>query len=548
MSFTSQIPDIKLQEMDIYHYLFDNPKVASLPEVPALVDGPSGRTVTRGEVGRIARQFAHVLAHQYHWKSEEVAAIISPNSVEYPSLLLGVLAVGGIVTTANPAYSAAEFAKQLKDSGARLILTVPELLPIVVEAAKMASMNPHKDIILVHHPDHPAHTSNTHLPNLYGLLGPEEYAPIRLQPNEIWDRVAYLVYSSGTSGMPKGVQMTHGNIVSNSQQKSACEGPTPKNEVWGGVLPFYHIYGLTIVIHCAFSRGIPVIVFPKFDFTLFLELIVKYRITMSHVAPPICLALAKHPAVPNYDLSSVRSLVSGAAPLDGELAKAVLDRTGIIVRQGYGMSETAPLVTLVPELDFQTGSSGILVPNMEAKIVDPAGRPLGIGEEGELCLKGPNVTRGYWKNPRATAETMDADGFLHTGDVVRRDERGHVYVVDRIKELIKYKGFQVAPAELEALLLTHQEIDDVAVIGIMHPEMATEVPLAYVVRKPQSALTEEEVVAYVASMLAAHKQLRGGVRFIDAIPKSGAGKILRRILRDAAKATTITATSTTSKL
>ncbi|KAI9226273.1 MAG: hypothetical protein DHS80DRAFT_18992 [Piptocephalis tieghemiana] len=538
MIFSSPFPDIQLQEMDVYHYLFDNPKIEALPNVPALVDGISSRTVTRGEMGRFARQFAHVLAHHYHWRSQEVAAILSPNSVEYPSLLLGLLAVGGVATTANPAYSATEFANQLKDSEARLILTVPELLPKAIEAAKMASLNPHKDILLVHHPDHPEHASHTHLPSLYALLTPQEYQPIRLQPHEIWDRTAYLVYSSGTSGLPKGVRVTHGNIVSNSQQKSASEGPTPAGEVWGGVLPFYHIYGLVIVLHCSFSRGIPVIVVPKFDFTQFLELIAKYRMTMCHVAPPICLALAKHPAVPKYDLSSMRSVISGAGPLDGDLVQLIKERTGILVRQGYGMSEASPLVTLAPELDSPAGSSGLLVPNMLAKVVALDGTLQGVGGEGELWIKGPNITAGYWKNPRATAEAIDADGFLHTGDVVRRDERGHFYIVDRIKELIKYKGFQVAPAEIEALLLSHKEIDDVAVIGVMDPKLATEVPRAYVVRKPGSSLTKEVVAAFVAGQLSEHKQLRGGVHFTNTIPKSGAGKILRRLLRDAAKATT----------
>jgi 4-coumarate--CoA ligase len=254
------------------------------------------------------------------------------------------------------------------------------------------------------------------------------------------------------------------------------------------------------------------------------------RVTRFYAVPPIVLALAKHPIVEKYDLSSLRTVLSGAAPLGAELALEAGDRIGCEVVQGYGMTELSPVSHATPEGNFKPGSVGILVPNAEARLVDADGSDRGVGEEGEIWIRGPLVMKGYLNNPDATAATIDDEGWLHTGDVGTVDADGHYYIVDRVKELIKYKGFQVPPAELEALVVTHPDVADVAVIGVGDEE-AGEIPKAFVVLKPGATATADDIKAFVAEHVASYKQVRV-VEFVDEIPKSASGKILRRMLRD----------------
>jgi 4-coumarate--CoA ligase len=282
---------------------------------------------------------------------------------------------------------------------------------------------------------------------------------------------------------------------------------------------------------------------PRFDLADFLGAIARHRVTFAFIAPPIAVALAKHPAVAGYDLSSLRTVFSGAAPLDGELGRALADRLGVTVLQGYGMSELSPVSHFTPEAmadSVSCESVGFAVPNSENRLLDPAtGEQIpkpesGVSERGELCVKGPNVMLGYLDDADATDAMIDADGFLHTGDVATVDARGVITIVDRIKELIKYKGYQVAPAELEALLLAHPAIADAAVIGVLDEE-GEEVPKAFVVRRGSDRLTGQQVMDFVAERVAPYKKVRR-VEFIDAVPKSASGKILRRELRDREKA------------
>jgi acyl-CoA synthetase (AMP-forming)/AMP-acid ligase II len=315
------------------------------------------------------------------------------------------------------------------------------------------------------------------------------------------------------------------------------------------VLPFFHIYGLTVLMNQGLQWGGAVVTLPRFDLEQFLRAIQDHKITRAFVAPPILLALAKHPLVDQYDLSSLTSITSGAAPLDEQLALAAEQRlrkgadTGVTVAQGYGMTELSPVSHTTPDLGAEPpgvpagsvpkGSVGFAVPNSECRLVDPAtGRDAAPGERGELWVRGPNVMKGYLNNPEATADTIDADGWLHTGDVAVVDENGCYTVVDRVKELIKYKGYQVAPAELEAVLISHPEIADAAVIGVPDRESGEELPKAFVVRSPGSTLTREAVIEYMAGRVAPHKKIRI-VEFIETVPKSAAGKILRKDLRAA---------------
>lgn len=275
---------------------------------------------------------------------------------------------------------------------------------------------------------------------------------------------------------------------------------------------------------------------PKFDIEDFCRFVQEEKITFSYVVPPVVLLLSKHPVVEKYDLSSIRMLNSGAAPLTKELVDAVHQRTKLKVKQGYGLSETSPTTHTQPwEVWYSTiGAVGTLLPNMTAKYMSPEEKEVPAGEVGELWIKGPNIFKGYHNNPEATKNALTDDGYFKTGDVGYQDKDGNFYITDRVKELIKYKGFQVPPAELEGLLTSHDKIDDVAVLGIFKKDLATEVPRAYVVpRKGVQAgkELEDEIVQWLSSKVAQHKRLRGGVRFIDEIPKSVSGKILRRVLK-----------------
>src|SRR5262249_47272450 len=297
-----------------------------------------------------------------------------------------------------------------------------------------------------------------------------------------------LPYSSGTTGLAKGVMLTHYNLVANMCQMDGLDY-FHRNDTLLCVLPLFHIYGLVVVLNMGLHLGATIVIMPRFDLEQFLGLIQKYRVTLSHIVPPIVLKLAKEPTVSNYDLSSLKMVFSGAAPLGAELSRECMERVRCGIRQGYGMTETSPVTHSSPAdpAKMKLGSVGTGAPNTECKLLDPAtGAELGPNQEGEVCVRGPQIMMGYLNNPEATALTIDPDKWLHTGDVGYADEEGHLFIVDRVKELIKYKGFQVAPAELEAILLTHPAVADAAVIPCCHDETG-EVPKAFVVLKQQTS-------------------------------------------------------------
>ncbi|XP_078673796.1 uncharacterized protein LOC144912421 [Branchiostoma floridae x Branchiostoma belcheri] len=354
-------------------------------------------------------------------------------------------------------------------------------------------------------------------------------ADVQVNPRE---DVAVLPYSSGTTGLPKGVMLTHYNLIANLEQmRSDALKLDAASDVLIGALPFFHIYGMVVILAVGLVQGVKIVCLQKFDPGLFLKCIQDYKVTRVHCVPPMALFLSQHPMVDTCDFSHVKELICGAAPLGKGLSDAVMTRLKHpTIRQGFGMTEASPVTNLVREDHVVPGSIGPLLPNTECKVVDiESGKLLGEGEDGELCVRGPQVMKGYLNNPEATANTI-RDGWLHTGDIGHYDSEHNFYIVDRLKELIKYKCYQVPPAELEALLLTHPGLQDAAVVGVPDQE-AGELPKAYLVRKPGADVSAEQVMDYITGRVAPYKKLRL-VEFTDRIPKSASGKILRRFLKD----------------
>ncbi|MER5891467.1 4-coumarate--CoA ligase family protein [Streptomyces sp. NPDC001876] len=523
MVFRSEYADVPALDIPIHEAVLG--EAAAFGDTVALIDGTNGLSVTYGQLDTFHRRIAAHLA-EAGLRKGDVLALHSPNTIAYPPVFYGATRAGASVTTVHPLATAEEFAKQLKDSAARWIVTVSMFLDVARRAAELAGGI--QEIFVCDQAE--GHTS---VLDMLGSTAPEP--EIAFDPAE---DIAALPYSSGTTGTPKGVMLTHRSIGTNLEQLRPFIPMGPGDSILA-VLPFFHIYGLTALMNVPLRCGATVVVLPRFDLDQFLGAIQEHRISGLYVAPPIVLALAKHPAVGNYDLSSLRYIVSAAAPLDAELAAACSARLGLPpVRQAYGMTELSPGTHVVP-LDAENpppGAVGKLLPGTEMRIVsieDP-GKDVGTNTDGEILIRGPQVMKGYLGRPEATAEMIDADGWVHTGDVGRVDADGWLHVVDRVKELIKYKGYQVAPADLEALLLTHESVADAAVIGVYDAE-GNEVPKAYVVRQPAAPdLTADDVMAYVAGHVAPYKKVRR-VEFIEAVPRAASGKILRRELRDREK-------------
>ncbi|WP_404816338.1 4-coumarate--CoA ligase family protein [Streptomyces thermolineatus] len=526
MVFHSTYPSVPVLDRPIHETVLG--RAGEFADRTALVDGVGGLTVTYGQLDAFSRRIAAALAASGLRKGD-VLALYSPNTVAYPAVFHGAVRAGAVVTTVNSLATVEDLTRQLLDSRAGWIVTVSHFLGTARAAAEAAAArgNPVREILVCDRAD--GHRS------VLDLLACEDPEP-QVDIDPVRD-TAVLPYSSGTTGTPKGVELTHRNLSTNLLQIDALHHPGPGERILA-VLPFFHIYGLTALMNHPLRCGSTVVVLPRFDLDRFLAAIAEHRVEGLFVAPPIVLALAKHPAVADHDLSSLRYIVSAAAPLDAGLAEACSRRLGLPpVRQAYGMTELSPGTHVVP-LDAQDpppGAVGRLLPSTELRIVsvteDGGGAPrdLGVDEEGEILVRGPQVMKGYLGRPDATAATVDADGWLHTGDVGRVDADGWLYVVDRVKELIKYKGYQVAPAELEAVLLTHPDVADAAVVGVPGAD-GGEVPKAFVVPRPGSGLTGQQVVEHVAARVAPYKKVRA-VEFVDAVPKAASGKILRRELR-----------------
>lgn len=516
MIVKSPYADLSIRDQPFTEFVLQ--RAAEFGAKPALIDGPSGRTITYAQLVGAIRLVAASLAKRGFGKGDAFA-IYAPNVPEYAIAFHAVASLGGIVTTVNPLYTTRELVQQVKDANARYLLTAPPFLANALQAAQETGV---EEVFVLGEAE--GATPFASLLQSDGVL-PE--VTIHAAKD-----VVVLPYSSGTTGLPKGVMLTHHNLninVAQSLDALRNQAQMTSDDVIIGILPFFHIYGMVVVMSMALHVGATVVTMPRFDLELFLKILQDYKVTFAPLAPPIVLGLAKHPLVAQYDLSSLRVIISGAAPLSGDVEQAVHARLGCAITQGYGMTESSPVLHIrpVPEGMAYPGSIGVLVANTEAQIVDVVnGQVLGVGQEGELWARGPQVMLGYLHNEVATRATLDEEGWLHTGDIAYVDEAGYFYVVDRLKELIKYKGYQVAPAELEAVLVSHPAVVDAAVIGVVDEE-AGELPKAFVVRR--SEVSAEELLTFVAERVAPYKRVRQ-VEFIETVPKSASGKILRRVL------------------
>jgi acyl-CoA synthetase (AMP-forming)/AMP-acid ligase II len=517
MIFKSPLADVDVPNTPVTPLVLRHAE--RLGDKVAIVEAATGRAWTYRQLARdVERLAAGLSARGFH--PGDVLAIMSPNLPEYPIAFHGAATAGGVVTTLNPLYTADEIAFQLRDSGAKLLLTVPAFLD---KAATAAAGSAVREIVVFGHHDG--------APSFSSLLADGPVPRVDIDPA---NDLIVLPYSSGTTGFSKGVMLTHRNVVANLLQTAALFAMGTDDKV-SAFLPFFHIYGMNVIMNSALYHGATLVTMPRFEPEPFLHAVAEHRLTRLFLVPPIVLLLAKSPLVEGYDLSSVKTVLSGAAPLDANIARLLERRIGAKLSQGYGLTETSPVTHGVPygATDVDLASVGPLAPGTECKIVDVAtGAELGPGQDGELWVRGPQVMTGYLNNEPATRDAIDDDGFFHTGDVGHVDECGNYFIVDRVKELIKYKGYQVPPAELEAHLLAHPGVLDAAVIGV-RDEDGEEIPKAFVVL--QDGVSPADLMEFVAARVAPHKKVRR-IEVVDEIPKSPTGKILRRVLRERERA------------
>ncbi|KAF9565569.1 AMP binding protein [Agrocybe pediades] len=573
--YTSPFPATNLPEQSVFTYLFSSSAATNTvggydASAPAFIDAPTGTRISRAQLKQLSLTIGHGLRHHPNLslKRRETILIYSQNSLNWPVILFGAVAAGLRCTLANNAYNSRELAFQYTDSGAKVIFANEDGVATARETLKSLGLSrseaEKRIVVLTNGLEWAGGPSAPKRPELAGLLTMADLLKLgTLKEEEKFDgdlanETVYLCYSSGTTGKPKGVETTHKNITSVLE----CVKPAfpPLNlgvDSMLGILPFYHIYGAVKLLHFPLSQGAPVAIMARFDPEQFCANVEKYQITISLIVPPVLVVLSRHPAVDKYDMSSLKTLFSGAAPLGAALSKQVSDRLlpkrkgkgPVHILQGYGLTETSPTTHLVPSshAESKVGSIGVLLPNLEARLVVDGDGDGNIdaedGQPGEIWVRGPTIMKGYLNNQKATVDAITHDKWFKTGDIAIRDKDGFYYIVDRRKELIKYKGFQVPPAELESVLLTHPDIADAAVIGVDSAKEATELPRAYVVHaNPDSVKTNaqkhafsESIKKWIQGKVARHKFLRGGVVVIDIVPKSAAGKILRRELRERAK-------------
>ncbi|XP_071104843.1 uncharacterized protein [Haliotis cracherodii] len=516
---TSPHPPVDIPDLPFAEFVMS--KYSEFGDLKAVLDATSGRTLTFRELKESVFRLGSGLTRLGVRKGDRVL-LFSTNCPEYLITMVACSAIGAVISTSNPGYTTSELQRQLEHSKSNTVIVLSDFITTVEQAVKSSEILQHsvKNIIVIGQAY--GYRSLATLLEDDGKAFPEN---VDISSND----VMLIPYSSGTTGLPKGVMLSHRNIIANTLQLNATMRMEPGRDSLLGVLPLFHIYGLVVSQICSTTQGAAYITMPRFIAHDFLTAIKHNQITYLHLVPPLVLYLAKDPIVTDY-ISSVHTIISGAAPLGKDLCEQLRDQTSASLRQAYGLTETSPVIC-IDHAPAKLGTVGPLVPNTEAKVVDVAsGDDLCRGETGEILTRGPQVMLGYLDNQQAT-DDMIKNTWLHTGDIGHFDEDGRLTVTDRLKELIKYKGFQVPPAELESLLLAHPGVKDAAVMGIPDEE-AGELPKAFVVLQPGQTLSPQDIMDFVKENATSHKQVRGGVTMVDSIPKTPSGKILRRQLKD----------------
>ncbi|XP_027330184.1 4-coumarate--CoA ligase 1-like [Abrus precatorius] len=523
--FRSKLPHIYIPtHLPLHTYCFQN--LSQFKDRPCVINATTAETFTYATVELTARKVAAGL-NKLGIAQGDVILLLLQNCPQFVFAFLGASYRGAIITTANPFYTPAEVAKQATASKSKLIITQASYVDKVKDFARD---NDVRVMCIDTAPEGYLHFSEL------TEADEGEIPAVKISP----DDVVALPYSSGTTGLPKGVMLTHEGLVTSVAQQVDGENPN----LWLGsedvvmcVLPLFHIYSLNSVLLCGLRVGAAILIVQKFEIVTLLELIQKHKVSVAPLVPPIVLSIAKSPHVERYDLSSIRMLMSGAAPLGKELEDSVRTKLpNATLGQGYGMTEAGPVLSMSlafakEPLQVKSGACGTVVRNAEMKIVDPqSGASLPRNQAGEICIRGNQIMKGYLNDEEATERTIDKRGWLHTGDIGYIDDDDELFIVDRLKELIKYKGFQVAPAELEAMLIAHPNISDAAVVS-MKDEVAGEVPVAFVVRSNGSKISEDEIKQYISKHVVFYKRINR-VFFVGSIPKSPSGKILRKDLRE----------------
>ncbi|OAY43386.1 4-coumarate--CoA ligase 2 [Manihot esculenta] len=527
--FRSKLPDIPIStHLSLYAYCFE--KLFSFFDRPCLISGSTGKKYSFAESHRISQKTAAGLSN-LGIKKGDVIMILLHNCPEFVFSFLGASMIGAVTTTANPSYTPNEIFKQFTASHAKLIITQSQYVDKLRDSHENHPKLS-KDFTVITIDDPPENC----LPLTVLTEANESEVPdVTINPD---DPVA-LPFSSGTTGLPKGVILTHKNLITNVAQQVDGENPNlylKEEDVVLCILPLFHMFALDTVLLCSLRSGAAVLLMQQFEMGALLELIQKHKVSVAALVPPLVVALAKNPMVAAFDLSTIRVVISGAAPLGKEVEDAFRSRVPqATLGQGYGMTEAAAAITLClgfAKQPFPTklGSCGTVLRNAELKVIDPeTGCSLGYNQPGEICIRGQQIMKAYLDDLETTLNTIDVEGWLHTGDIGYVDDDEEVFIVDRIKEIIKFKGFQVSPTELEALLLNHPSIADAAVVP-QKDEVAGEVPVAFVVPSDGSELTEETVKEYIEKQVVFYKKL-SKVYFVHAIPKSPSGKILRKDLK-----------------
>jgi acyl-CoA synthetase (AMP-forming)/AMP-acid ligase II len=555
-TYRSPFPDIDIESVDLISYLFSNPFNTPLDR-PAYIDAGSGKQYTFGDVIQRTKSLSNALRQRIGLERDDVVALFSPNTIEYPVVVYSIIGSGAIVSPTSAALTALELNAQLKTSQARFVVAHSSLLETAQKAVKGTSV---ENIIVL---DEEAPAKGQHTCEQMASTFPAT-ALSTISPADAADKIAFICFSSGTSGPSKGVITTHQNITSNLQQWRSLmlDSGQPEERVQRhstvAFLPLSHIYGLNLYMCQCLLWGTSVVVMSRFDLDLYLGCIEKYRPDELALVPPVALMLVKDDRTAKYDLRSVKRIMSAAAPLTNELRSTLeakfknLYRTEVFCTQSWGLTETSPLATGIPNYRMDKRGSGVgcIAPSMVFRFVDPetmtdaATNPDGSTQSGEIWCRGPNVTRGYYNNEGATKDAfhIDFDGtrWFRTGDIGTIDRDGYVAIHDRIKEMIKYKGLQVIPSELEGKLIGHPDIEDAAVVGQWVDEMATELPVGFVVLSRKAKEKDAKTVidgihSWLNPKIANHKRCRGGIHVVDRIPKSPSGKILRRQLKDMLK-------------